>query len=143
MSSYAAGIVTASVKETQQKKAPKGDANEDAAYTEYYLCCQHPLYIISCRKWSDFEPVVSCGDGEEKWQPLTEKAAGQAAPAEALECPGSGSCTNALMQKKGVVLQLPSPPKLNSLSPHQAHPNKEYCFKGCSRHKSSQMSAAC
>lgn len=80
--------------------------NEDATYTEYYLCCQEHIYIISCRKWSNFEPVISCGDGEEKWQPLRGKAAGQAAPDEALECPGSGSCTNApLMQKKGVMLQ--------------------------------------
>lgn len=41
------------------------------------------------------EPVISCGDGGEKRQLLTGKEAGQEAPAEALECPGSGSCTNA------------------------------------------------
>lgn len=112
MSSYAARIVTASVKETQQKKAPKGDVNEDATYTEYYLCCQQPIYIISCRKWSNFKPVISCGDGEEKWQPLTGKEAGQAAPPEALECPGSGSCTNAPdAEEGGGAAELPSPPQ--------------------------------
>lgn len=74
---------------------------------------------------------------------LTRKKAGQAGPAEALECPRSGSRTNTPdAEEGGGAAESPSPrPKLPE--PTSAHPNREYCFKGCSRHRSSQMSAAC
>lgn len=134
LSSYAAGIVTASVKGTQQKKAPKG---EDATHTEFDACCQQAIYIISCRKWSNLEPVTSGGDGGEKWQLLTGKEAGQETPAEAQ---GQGPAQMPLMQKKVLVLR--SSQSSQKLPEPTSHPNREYCFKGCSRHRSSQISAA-
>lgn len=85
----------------------------------WILSLLRTTYLYSCRKWSNLEPVIGCGDGGQKLTNSQEKKQGRRVRLKPWSAHGQAPVQTPLMPKTVVVLQSHHPPAPNSPSPPQ------------------------